>query len=228
MNLKLIKEVINKINKSKRNEEVFIEFPKDLDKFTSIILKFILILKIKENYLLKVPEEFIKENFLITNILKFNLDFDSFIKKYDLFSSIKNIILFIVGELFDNIKEHSHSFDVYLGLEKNEEVFLGIFDNGITIFNRYKEAGVEVKDYKEAIKKAIEGISAKSIEERGYGLKTIQKIVKNLKGKMFIFSGEAYAAIDDKEKIYDLDFYFPGTGVILSFPSVSKNLSEIL
>jgi hypothetical protein len=55
-----------------------------------------------------------------------------------------------------------------------------------------------------------------------------QKFVKNLRGKMFIFSGEAYADIDDKEKICDLDFYFPGTGVILSFPSVSKNLSEIL
>jgi len=228
MNLKLIKEIITKINKSKRNEEVFIEFPKDLDKFTSIILKFILILKIKEKYLLKLPEKFTKENFLITNILNFNLDFDGFIETYDLSSNIKNIILFIVGELFDNIKEHSHSFDVYLALEKNEEILLGVFDNGITIFNRYKEAGIKVKDYKEAIKKAIKGISAKSIEERGYGLKTIQKIVKNLGGKMFIFSGEAYAAIDNKEKICDLNFYFPGTGVILSFPSVSKNLSEIL
>jgi len=228
MNLDLVKDFLVKINQSRRNEKISIKFPEDLDKFTLILLKFLFNLKIREKYLIEVSPKFIENNFLITNISSFNLDFDKFIKKYNFSSNIKNIIFFIIGELYDNIKEHSHSFDVYLDLEKNEEIYLGVFDNGITIFNRYKEVGIEGKDYKEAIEKALEGVSAKSIEERGYGLRTIKKIIKNVNGRICVFSGEAYGVIDNQEKVDFLDFYFPGTGVILSFPLTSKNLSDIL
>jgi hypothetical protein len=228
MNLDLVKDVLVKINQSRRNEKISIKLPEDLDKLTLILLKFLFNLKIREKYLIEVSPKFTEDNFLITNISSFNLDFDKFIEKYDFPFHIKNLISFIAGELYDNIKEHAHSFDVYLDLEKNEEIYLGVFDNGITIFNRYKEAGIEVKDYKEAIEKALEGISAKSIEERGYGLRTIKKIIKNINGKMYVFSGEAYGVIDNQEKVDFLDFYFPGTGVILSFPLTSKNLSDIL
>jgi anti-sigma regulatory factor (Ser/Thr protein kinase) len=228
MNLDLVKDVLVKINQSRRNEKISIKLPEDLDKLTLILLKFLFNLKIKEKYLIEVSPKFIESNFLITNISSFNLDFDKFIEKYNFPFNIENIISFIVGELYDNIKEHAHSFDVYLDLEKNEEIYLGVFDNGITIFNRYKEAGIEIKDYKEAIEKALEGVSAKSIEERGYGLRTIKKIINNINGKMCVFSGEAYGVIDKQEKVNFLDFYFPGTGVILSFPLTSKNLSDIL
>jgi anti-sigma regulatory factor (Ser/Thr protein kinase) len=228
MNLDLVKDVLVKINQSRRNEKISIKLPEDLDKHTLILLKFLFNLKIKEKYLIEVSPKFIESNFLITNISSFNLDFDKFIEKYNFPFNIKNIISFIVGELYDNIKEHAHSFDVYLDLEKDKDIYLGVFDNGITIFNRYKEAGIEVKDYKEAIEKALEGVSAKSIEERGYGLRTIKKIINNINGKMYVFSGEAYGVIDKQEKVNFLDFYFPGTGVILSFPLTSKNLSDIL
>jgi anti-sigma regulatory factor (Ser/Thr protein kinase) len=228
MNLDLVKDVIIKINQSRRNEKISIKLPEDLDKLTLILLKFLFNIKIREKYLIEVSPKFIENNFLITNISSFNLDFDKFIEKYDFPFNIKNIISFITGELYDNIKEHAHSFDVYLDLEKDKDIYLGVFDNGITIFNRYKEAGIEVKDYKEAIEKALEGVSAKSIEERGYGLRTIKKIINNINGKMCVFSGEAYGVINKQEKVDFLDFYFPGTGVILSFPLTSKNLSDIL
>ena len=228
MDFAKFKEILTKINQSKRNEKILIDLPENLDKFTLILLKFLINLKIKEKYLIEIDPKFINSNFLITNIVNFNFDFDKFIENYNFNSHTKNIIFFIVGELYDNIKEHSHSFDVYLYLEKNEKVYLGVFDNGITFFNRYKEAGIEVKTHKEAIEKALEGISAKSIEERGFGLRTIKKITKDVNGKMCIFSGEGYAIIDDEERVDVLDFYFPGTGVILFFPLIFKNITEIL
>jgi len=105
---------------------------------------------------------------------------------------------YVVGELVDNIYEHSKfklAFVMaqrYPNLGYLELVFI---DNGITIQGSYKQHNMTFKPW-QAIIKALEGLSTKS-SERGFGLRTSIKLFREgLKGTILIVSGRGAVYID--------------------------------
>lgn len=80
---------------------------------------------------------------------------------------------YLVGELTTNICEHSGFSNAYLMAQKYEKkgfLEMAFFDDGITIPGSLRNAGHEFGDGREAIPKAVDGLSAKADVARGYGL----------------------------------------------------------
>ena len=196
--LKIIKDL-------QRNKESFFEL-KELN-FENILKSFYLSHLKNEGYLIEIKSE-ITEALKIVNVNKEEIQL----------SNASDITNYFLGELLDNVKEHSHALEAYVFCKTNAKEILGVADFGISIPLRYKELGFDFKEPKEAIKMALEGISVKSKEERGWGLRSIAKIIKALKGEILIVSGEALSYIIDSEiTLENLDFFWPGTSVIIEF-----------
>ncbi|MGC8981857.1 MAG: hypothetical protein ACP5JU_02840 [Minisyncoccia bacterium] len=223
MNIPQIKDELSKflqiLRGLKRNEERI--FVVDDELGLGLLKLFYLNHLLKQGYLITIESK-IKDKFL-------PLDLE---KELPEIPNISPAFTFIFGELSDNIKEHAHTNEAYFFYNQidNEEI-LGVFDAGISIPLRYKEALFDFKEPKEAIKMALEGISTKTKEERGYGLRSIVKIVKSLNGKVLIISGEAIGFIDENNFVFDnLEFFWIGTSVIInaSKPSKDFNFLELI
>ena len=95
-------------------------------------------------------------------------------------------IQYIIGELSDNIDDHSQFtyaslMAQYFPIKKLVDI--GVLDNGITIPILFKENGIKFSKDSEALKKALAGeVTTKKGEDmRGYGLKSCKDI--SIKGQ---------------------------------------------
>ena len=101
-------------------------------------------------------------------------------------------IIYILGELTDNIEQHSNYSNAYIFLRQNineNMVEMLIFDDGLTIPFVFEKNNKKFSKDSEAIKMALEGTTTKrEAILRGFGLRTSKEIVKALRGSMKIIS----------------------------------------
>lgn len=136
----------------------------------------------------------------------------------------ENAFKLLVGELMDNIYQHSQFTNAYIFGQKYTDkkfVELTFFDNGISIPGSYKNRGFHFTD-NEAIREATLGFSTKG-EERGRGLPYMKGLVlRGLEGEMLIASGKAalYDSFNLQPSRATLDFEFvkepPFKGTLIS------------
>ena len=143
----------------------------------------------------------------------------------------RNAFAYMIGELVDNIYEHSRFTNAYLMAQKYEKsgfVEVSFYDDGMTIGRSLREAGHDCpRDYV-AIQKAIAGVSAKKSLERGYGLSSNIKLsTRGLRGRMMIVSGTGALEswLDDSgratTRLYELEetiYMLQGTLISIRIP----------
>jgi hypothetical protein len=104
----------------------------------------------------------------------------------------------LLGEIFDNIEEHSNAKNVYLFAQywaKNNACEICVLDDGQGLFGSLKNAGREVENHKDALRKILEtGLSAKTefgSIKRATGIKNIRAAITNkeINGEFLIVSG---------------------------------------
>jgi len=111
-----------------------------------------------------------------------------------------NTFGFLLGELFDNIEEHSEAKSAYLFTQywqrmNSSEICL--LDDGQGLYGSLKKAGRDVHDDMDALRKVLEkGLSAKhevGAAVRGTGIKNTRLAITNqeINGEFFIMSGSA-------------------------------------
>lgn len=135
----------------------------------------------------------------------------------------ESVFNYVVGELIDNIHEHSKCTRAMIMGQKYETkrfIDLCFFDNGITIPKTFENEGYGFKPY-EAIAEAINGVSTIH-EDRGYGLRTSTKIcVQGLKGIIQVVSdsGAVYYS-ENHTKYFQLSdkLKLDGTLITLRIP----------
>ncbi len=121
-----------------------------------------------------------------------------------------NIVMplsYLLGELIDNMYEHSHGKHGYIYaqyLKREDCIDLVLADDGITIFGSYVNCQMYMdyinNDESIALRLANEGHSTKNLpnaENRGYGISSSKEILVNgLKGSFFMLSGGAFHRYD--------------------------------
>lgn len=138
-------------------------------------------------------------------------------------SSITEIIFYIFSELADNIKEHSLASRWQIDFStEDDKSQIFIADNGIGIPSLFSKYFPQFKgdDWQKIIQALEKGLSTKG-EGRGYGLKTIYRLVKVLSGTMlFISGGQGFLISQNKE----IKRRFPrrGTIVLIQLPLSAK------
>jgi len=118
-------------------------------------------------------------------------------------------IKYIVGELSDNIDDHSEFEFASLMAQyfpTKEIVDIAVFDNGISIPKLFEKHKIEFEEDYDAIKKAVWGeVTTKQDEiARGFGLKTCKNLsIEGLKGELHIISRKGILLIKfGKEPIF--------------------------
>lgn len=147
---------------------------------------------------------------------------------------IHRILSFLLGELIDNITDHSHSENGFLfcqRIPKENMLYVFICDTGHSIYSSYAtdDRYVEILTTAElsALKLALSGKSTKNRpenENRGYGISKSREIIINgLGGEFFILSGGAFFRHDiNGETLVDLpeSIRWNGTVVLLKIPTI--------
>lgn len=134
-----------------------------------------------------------------------------------------NCISCLLGELVDNVDQHSrytHASITAQFFPKMNIVDIGVVDNGISIPKLFKENNINFKDDADAIRLAMNGKSTKPGDERGYGLYTTRRITtEGLKGKCFILSGNGVLVSDSKKSntYTSKKYLYKGTLIYLRF-----------
>ena len=119
---------------------------------------------------------------------------------------------YLLGELIDNMNEHSKGKYGYIFaqyLKKEDCIDLVVADDGITIFSSYVRSCKYLDeiggDEAKALKMATEGKSTKNLpgtENRGYGLSSSKEMLVNgLHGSFFILSGGAFHRHDESGSV---------------------------
>jgi hypothetical protein len=142
----------------------------------------------------------------------------------------KNAFRYLVGELVDNIYQHS-KFDNGLVMAqqypKKHVVHLCIIDDGITIAGSLREAGMPLED-DQAIVDALQGASSKKSNERGKGLGTTFGLtVRGYEGSMLVVSGKGalYRGLGQQQRFQLSDRYkYEGTLISISIPLTKKEV----
>jgi anti-sigma regulatory factor (Ser/Thr protein kinase) len=134
--------------------------------------------------------------------------------------------LYMVGELVDNISDHAHSRLNAVGFQsKDQTVELLVADTGISIPHAYRMADIQVRDDVDAVEKSLQGISSKTVEERGTGLPSIVRMVQALSGEMILLSAGALLQITKKNiQPLPVPFFWQGTCIYVRFPLPQKNM----
>jgi hypothetical protein len=106
-----------------------------------------------------------------------------------------NALQYFIGELVDNIYQHSQFSTAYITAQKYPKLgFLEfcIVDNGISIPQSYEDNGIPIKGDKAAFDYALHGVSTKRDKERGSGLRTsIKLLTSGMNGTCLIISRRA-------------------------------------
>lgn len=129
----------------------------------------------------------------------------------------------LLGEIFDNIEEHSEAENVYLFAQywfKTNACEICVLDDGQGIYKSLRKAGRNVKDSEDALRKILEtGLSAKTefgIIKRATGIKNIRSAIinKEINGEFFIMSGDSIfldSAIQGEKFIKLTKYFWNGT-----------------
>lgn len=106
-------------------------------------------------------------------------------------------ILYVISEIFANIKEHSRAKSISIEIEITpQKCRMKITDDGIGFRRSYLRKKIYPKDDFSAIEFALSGLSTKDFRERGFGLYSIRKLIEALRGKFIIETGIARAIIE--------------------------------
>lgn len=120
---------------------------------------------------------------------------------------------YLLGELIDNMNEHSrgkHGYIFSQYLKKEGCIDLVLADDGITIFGSYVRSKKYLEEIGASEVKALtfanEGRSTKNLpnaENRGYGISSSKKmLVEGLGGSFFMLSGGAFHRYDSSGSVY--------------------------
>lgn len=128
-------------------------------------------------------------------------------------SRITTPLSYLLGELIDNMNEHSkgqygYIFSQYLRKERCIDLVLA--DDGITIFGSYVNAQKYLDEINsneaEALRLANEGKSTKNLpnaENRGYGISSSKEMLTDgLHGSFFMLSGGAFHRHDSAGSVF--------------------------
>lgn len=120
----------------------------------------------------------------------------------------KQATSYFIDELVNNIYDHSkfeHAFFMAQRYNKMKFTEMAFFDDGISIPGSYREYGLKFNDI-EAIKAALDGVSSKAGMERGYGLCTsIRLLREGLKAEVLVVSKSAAFYFNENTiEAYDL------------------------
>lgn len=149
-----------------------------------------------------------------------------------------NTFGFLLGELFDNIEEHSKAKNVYLFAQywpKLNSCELCLIDDGVGLLGSLKKAGRDVQDSEDALRKILDtGLSAKTEfgdTKRGTGIKNTRASITNreINGEFFIMTGDIafFHSASQGQKFFKLSNYdWRGTIVMLKLnrPASQFNL----
>jgi len=169
----------------------------------------------------------------ITKNKKMDLEINKFLNniRRDVPLTFGSSILYIIGELTDNIEQHSNysnAFVFFRHSPKEKQVEAAVFDDGFSIPVVFEKNKIRFSKDFEAIKMAIEGKTTKKEDiSRGFGLRTIREIVKALKGRIQIISRKGMLDIQDS-KIDVIDFEkdkLDGTFIYLKLKIPDKDLN---
>jgi signal transduction histidine kinase len=170
-----------------------------------------------------------RKNFLFENL---NEEFESIIEKIKeekLDKKFKQFLIYVIGEIFDNIKEHSKAKEIITKIiRKEKKIYLYVYDNGIGFRNSYISKNIIPKDDISAIEFALSGLSTKNLQERGYGLFSIRKLVEYLNGKMIIKSGRASATITINKIQFKEILFKKGVEISIVVPIKGLDIYKIL
>lgn len=125
-------------------------------------------------------------------------------------------IPYIIGELVDNIEQHSNYSNAFIFLRydtEEKQLEIGVFDDGLTIPLVFEKNDIQFSKDSEAIKMALEGTTTKKEDiTRGFGLITTSSIVKALNSNMQIISRKGILDMQNsKIDINDFEKEFSGT-----------------
>ena len=129
---------------------------------------------------------------------------------------------YVIGELVDNIYEHSafqHASVMGQKYAQGGYIELCFFDDGITIPGSFVKHGraYDKKAHKDAIIEAVKGASTKQEKGRGYGLSTNVEMFRDIGGEVFIASGYGAIYVDKGGVIpYTLDDSSRMEGTLIS------------
>lgn len=148
-------------------------------------------------------------------------------------NGVHGVLSLLLGELIDNITEHSKSEEGFIFCQswpKEKTLYLLISDTGQSIFASYatddRYSGILTNLESSALLLALKGKSTKDrpeSENRGYGISKSRKlIVDGLGGEFFLLSGSAFVRYDrNGESVADLpeSYRWNGTIVLLKMPT---------
>lgn len=137
------------------------------------------------------------------------------IRQLNMPSNVATGLKYIVGEILDNITEHSESDRGFIFAQSYPQkgyLDLCIADRGVTLLGSYhKLINNEISSDMEAIKAANRGISSKNLpdaENRGFGIYTSKRmLVEGLGGQYLMISGSCFYL---KRPGFDSFYSLPG------------------
>jgi len=149
-------------------------------------------------------------------------------------SNIVSGLRYMIGELTDNIAEHSHSKHGYIITQCYPNlgyVDVCIGDTGRTLLGSYRDSGTEdVNDDQKALVAAVSGKSIKNYpgaENRGFGISTSRNmLVDGMGGQYLMLSGSAvYIKTKENEGCMAVprSVRFEGTVAALRIPYNNKD-----
>ncbi|KQB35641.1 ATP-binding protein, partial [Acidiplasma aeolicum] len=151
------------------------------------------------------------------------------LKTYNMDNS--DLLNYIIGELTDNIIEHSKYTNNYILAQyyKNTGLEICIYDDGIGIPKSFKNAGFNLNNDADAIKMALNGESTKGDKERGTGLSSISRIIESSSSNEFIIISDKaiYNFYNGRENLYNLDdkYKLRGTFIGVLFKNNINNIN---
>ncbi len=133
---------------------------------------------------------------------------------------------FLVSETLDNIGEHANARNVYIFAQywsRSNSCEICILDDGSGLYGSLKNAGRNVEDSFDALKKIIEqGLSAKTNDPdsiRGTGIKNMRDSIINqdINGEFILISGNAgfFQSFQREQLITIKDYFWKGTILVM-------------
>jgi hypothetical protein len=143
-----------------------------------------------------------------------------------------NALQYFIGELVDNIYQHSQFSTAYITAQKYPKLgFLEfcIVDNGISIPQSYEDNGILIGSDKVALDYALAGISTKKDKERGCGLRTsIRLLTAGMNGTCLIVSRGAGLGANNLSGTFTFDLdeedIYHGTLISIHVPLQRKEV----
>ncbi len=149
-------------------------------------------------------------------------------------NSFGDSIHYILGELADNMDEHSNFTFASIMAQyypQKEYLDIAVLDNGITIPYNFEKNKINFSNDSEAIKKALYGeVTTKKKEKmRGFGLKSCKDIsLEEIKGEIHIVSRKGVIILKDNQKLHFHDFDdipLEGTFLYFRLPTPKKKIN---